>query len=531
MINKSKTRQSVMLVILDGWGVAEPNQGNAIELANTPFFDFLKNKYPSTELCAHGTRVGLPKNQIGNSEAGHLNIGAGRIVEDDAVQINKSIKNTRFFKNPAFAEGIRYLKTNQSKVHLMGLITEENSAHSSPEHWLAMINLLRKQNIKEVFLHLFTDGRDSPQHQAVKILERFVKDFKENNHNSHFNNKIKVRIASVCGRFYAMDRKKKWESTEQAYDLLVLGKGRKARTAKQAIVQAYNRNETDEFISPTVITNHVNKPVALIDDNDLVVFMNLRSDRARELSKAFCQIEFNSQNPNSFKRKKIVDVFFIALTDFGPDLGDIRVAYPSIEVKDSLPIALTGLTQFYIAETEKYAHVTFFFNGGHAGQVANEEQKLIPSKDVKTYDVVPNMNSDIVCDEIINKIKDDHPDFIVVNFCDPDMIGHTGNLQAGIKSIEHLDVVLKKLVKNSQANNYTTIITADHGNIEKMIDLDTSEIHTSHTTNPVPFILVDEKFKTIKLRNKGKLSDIAPTILDIMKQDKPAKMTGKSLLI
>ncbi len=526
MIKDSKKK--VILIILDGWGVAPASRGNAITLARIPVFKSLKKKYPYTELCAHGKCVGLPKHQVGNSEAGHLNLGAGRVVKDDALYISEGIKDGTFFKNPAFQEGIIHLEKYKSKVHLMGLVTEENSAHSSPEHWLAMLRLLEQEGIGEIFLHLFTDGRDSSQHAAIKILERFNEKVK-NNHNNH-NGPLGVKIASISGRFYAMDRTKKWQRNEKVYNLLVLGQGLKAKSAKEAILQAYNRQETDEFITPTVIMkNH--QPVATIDDRDLVIFMNLRSDRARQLTKVFVQKEFNQKNPGSFKRKKWPkDLFFIALTDFGPDLDNVRTAYPSREVKNSLPVVLDGISQLYIAEIEKYAHVTFFFNGGYDHLVAGEERIAIPSPDTPHYDLVPKMNIAKVTQVILEKIQNKKIDFIMVNYCNPDMLGHTGNIEATIKSIEFLDQNLGKLVKAAKKEKYSIIVTADHGNVEEMINLKTNEIKTTHTTNPVPFILITSGDKHRRLKEGGTLGDVAPTILDLFGIKEPKEMTGETLI-
>lgn len=538
MIEESNIKSKGILIILDGWGVAPPSRGNAITLAKTPFFSHAVKKYPYTEICAHGFCAGLPKNQPGNSEAGHLNLGAGRVVKDDAVYISESIQDGTFFKNPAFLEGINYFKdkfasstTRQKtqKVHLMGLVTEESSAHSSPEHWLAMIRFLNQENIKEVFLHLFTDGRDSGQHAAIKILERFNQEIKNNNH--HSADETKVVIASVVGRFYAMDRTKRWQNVEQAYNLLTSGKGLKVKNAQEAIIQAYNRGETDEFISPTVIVDEKENPLATINDNDVVIFMNLRSDRARQLTKSFVQKDFNKKNPGSFKRKKYFkDLFFIALTDFGPDLDEIRTAYPSREMKNSLPSALDGLQQFYITETEKYAHLTYFFNGGYDHPVAGEERVVIPSPQEQNYDQVPKMSADKVCQRVIKEINTERPDFIAVNFCNPDMLGHTGNLEATIKGVEHVDRQVAKIVGVAKKKKYWIIITADHGNAEQMINLKTGEIETNHTVNRVPFIIINALKENIKLKKGGKLADVAPTILDLMSLKKPREMTGNTLI-
>lgn len=546
MSNKPDVNTKVLLVILDGWGIAPPSRGNAISLAKTPFFDSWKKKYAYTELCAHGQCVGLPKNQVGNSEAGHLNLGAGRVIKDDAVYISDSIADGTFFKNPIFQEGIRHLKavsnhSSQKKgkcpaspanVHLMGLTTEESSAHSCPEHWHAMIQFLDQMGIKEVFIHLFTDGRDSSPHASVKILERFQTSV-DNNHK-RFNHAIKVHIASISGRFYAMDRTKTWPRIKKVYNLLTLGQGLQASGPKQAIVSAYNREETDEFITPTVITDKSQKPIATIDDNDVVIFMNLRSDRARELTKAFVQKEFNKKNPKSFKRKKFPNVFFIALTDFGPDLDDVRTAYPSRTVEHSLPVALDGLSQFYVSETEKYAHITFFFNGGYDHPVSGEERIAIRSSIVGHYDYRYEMRSEKIYQTIVQKIKNDPPEFICANFCNADMLGHTGNLQAAVNGIGFLDRTLQKLIRFVKKHKYTVIITSDHGGAEQMINLKTNEKETKHTTNPVPFIIISSfrrpTSKKMVLRSGGKLSDVAPTILDLMGIKKPKQMTGASLI-
>ncbi len=527
-MDESKNKK-VLLVILDGWGIAPPNKGNAISLAQTPFYDSLFKRYAHTQIWAHGKHVGLPLEQPGNSEAGHLNLGAGRVVEDDAVYITQSIKDGTFFKNPAFVEGIKYLKKHQSQVHLMGLVTEENSAHSSPFHWFSMIRLLDQAGIKEVFLHLFTDGRDSGQHAAIKILGRFQEQLKNNHHQ--FNNIIKVKISTVVGRSYAMDRTKQWVNIAQAYDLLTLGKGLKVPNPKEAITQAYNRKETDEFISPTVIVDKKEKPLTTIGNHDLVIFMNLRSDRARQLTKAFAQKDFNQKNPESFKRKKwLPDLFFIALTDFGPDLDKVRTAFPSRVIKNTLPVILNGRSQFYIAEAEKYAHISFFFNGGYNYAVHGEKRVNIPSPKTGHYDQVPQMSAPKVFKRLIKEIEEKTPCFALVNFCNPDMLGHTGNLKAAIEAIEYLDPKIKELVKKAQAKGYQIIITADHGNAEEMINLKTKEIMTTHTINPVPFILITPQRKKIKLKKSGRLADVAPTVLDLMAIKKPKEMTGHSLI-
>jgi len=520
-----KQNQRAILIILDGWGVGPKTKGNAIEMASKPFFDILRAKYPYEKICAHGLKVGLPQEQPGNSEAGHLNLGAGRLVESDTVHIDHLIQDGRFFKNPAFLEGINHYQKNKSQVHLMGLVTENNSAHSSPGHWLSMLNFLKEKGVKKVFLHLFTDGRDSSQHAAIKILERFEEKINGN------GSALRVQIASIVGRFYAMDRVQEWNNIKKAYQLLVKGKGFKAESAAEAIVSAYNRKETDEFISPTVIVDQKGKPQGLIKDKDLVFFMNLRSDRARELSKAFVQKDFEKKNSKAFFREKFLgNLFFVALTDFGPDLGHIRTAFPSPEIEKTLPFCLSSRRQIYAAESEKYAHITFFFNGGYDRAVAGEKRIIVSSPAVESYDYRPEMSADKLTAKIIQEIDSNSPDFIALNFANPDMVGHTGNLMAAIKAIECVDRNLKKIVKIAQKKGYSIIITADHGNAEEMIDLKTGEICTTHTSNPVPFILFGPDLKSIQLRNGGSLPDVAPTVLEILGEPQPAMMKGQSLI-
>jgi len=513
----------MILVILDGWGIAKPSRGNAVTLAKTPMFDSLFNKYPSTQLFAHGKHVGLPAKQDGNSEAGHMNIGAGRIVEQDVVEISKSINKGTFFKNIAFTEAIKHINKphhSEAKLHLVGLLPNGMSAHSNPDHILALLTLVREHNIKEVYLHLFTDGRDSPKYAALKLvtaLERGLKD-----------NEI---IATIMGRFYAMDRRKKWQRTEKAYNALVLGKGKTAKSPQAAITEAYNRGESDEFIEPYVITKK-DKPLPRIKNGDSVIFFNLRSDRARQIAKTFVQKEFNKMNSGSFKRKKVLkDLKFIAMTDFGPDLDSILTAFPSVDLQGALPVQLADLRQLYIAETEKYAHVTYFFNGGYADPVANEFRIVIESPDVKSYDETPAMSSRELTKTVIENINNNKYDFTVLNFAAPDMIGHTGNLEAGIKCCQEIDKYLGRIVKHYMAAGGTILATADHGNIEEMINLETDEVDTEHSANPAPFILINKKLqKKTKLRNIGILGDIAPTILELIGYKKPKEMTGKSLI-
>ncbi|MBT4277515.1 2,3-bisphosphoglycerate-independent phosphoglycerate mutase [Candidatus Falkowbacteria bacterium] len=514
MIKKNKSLPLVLLV-LDGWGIAKPSKGNAVTLAKTPVFDELKKKYPFTKLCAHGDCVGLPDNQDGNSEAGHMNIGAGRVVEQDSIYIAKSISDGTFFNNPVLRQAIKHVRKNKSKLHIMGLLSSGESAHSSPDHLEALLTFvyLKKVNTS---LHFFTDGRDSHQYLAIKLLEKIKFYLREGQ-----------EIATLIGRFYAMDRKKKWERTRLAYEALTEGKGLKFNDPVEAITASYNKNESDEFIKPSIITKKGKKgkqPVSIINDNDAIIFYNLRSDRARQLAKVFVQDNFVG-----FKRKKVLkNIFFTAMTDFGPDLSGITTAFPSRDLKGTLPMALREFNQLYLSESEKYAHITYFFNGGYDKPIVGEIRHSIPSPDVLSYSEIPEMKVYDLTKKVEKELSKN--DIIVCNFANADMVGHTGNLEACIKAVESVDRSIKKVKKKVLDLNGTLVITADHGNAEEMIDLETGEINTAHTKNSVPFIIISGARKNIKLKNKGVLGDIAPTILDILDIEKPIEMTGKSLI-
>jgi len=527
IINRNKITKSVkplVLIILDGWGIAPPNKGNAITLAKTPTMNGLWRDYPHAELCAHGRCAGLPDQQEGNSEAGHMNIGAGRVVDQDVIRITKAIKDGTFFKNPAFLQAVKHVKANKSNLHLMGLLSNGMSAHSDPAHLKALLEFIRQQKLEQAYLHIFTDGRDSPQHAALKLIEELEPLLAPN-----------VKIATIMGRYYGMDRKKNWPITEEAYDVLTCQKcaWHAAKSVTEAITENYNRNQTDEFMEPYVICDQSGRRLPPIKSNDAVIFFNLRSDRARQLTKAFVQQNFEAVNPGSFKRKNVLkNLVFVAMTDFGPDLDSILSAYPSIDVKKTLPMQLNGLRQYYIAETEKYAHVTYFFNGGYADPVAGEHRVIIPSPNVKSYDQTPGMSSKQITAEVLSHLRRRDFDFITVNYACPDMVAHTGDLSAGIKAAEIADHCLGKIAAAACKNNTTVMITADHGNLEKMINLETGEIDTEHSTVPVPFILfsLNLKGRKNKLRSSGILGDIAPTILEFFHLPQPKEMTGKSLL-
>ncbi|MDQ5938874.1 MAG: 2,3-bisphosphoglycerate-independent phosphoglycerate mutase [Patescibacteria group bacterium] len=521
MLNFKNNKFPLVLMILDGWGLSKETTGNAIALAKTPNINNYFKKYSSTTINASAEFVGLPKAQPGNSEAGHMNIGAGRLVEQDDVIISKSINNGTFFKNPALLQVAKHVKANNSDIHLMGLICDVTSPHSDMDHLLSLLSFFVNKTKQKIYLHLFTDGRDSPRFAALKILNHYEKVFAS----------PRVQVATVMGRFYAMDRKKAWDRTQMAFDAMTMGHGQTAKNAEDAVSQAYNRGESDEFILPTVIVDEQNKPVSVIGDDDAVVFFNLRSDRARQLSKVFVQPNFEKKNPDSFIRaNSIKNLLFVALTDFGPDLDSILTAFPSMDLQGTLVSAMSDYRQLYIAESEKYAHVTYFFNGGYDRAIVGEKRVNIPSQVVPTYDLKPAMSAREITKYVVKALNKKQYDFIVLNFANLDMIGHTGNLQAAIKAVEVVDECLGSIMKTLLKKKGTAVITADHGNIEDMINLKTGEVETEHSCNKVPFIVINDQEK-YKLKDNGSLCNVAPTILDILEINKPVEMTADSLII
>ena len=514
-------KKTTILIIMDGWGIAKASKGNPITPENAPnYFDWLK-KFPNTRLAASGPAVGLFKGQEGNSEAGHFNLGAGRVVKQDALYISAAIADGTFFKNSAFHQAIHHVKKYQTSVHLMGLLSNHNSAHSCPEHFYALLDLFRREGVKKVFLHLFTDGRDSSQHDAPHHLKKLTE---------HMRNGEK--IATVMGRFYAMDRGKNWQRVKKAYEAMVASKGAQtAASAVEAISQAYNRGETDEFISPTVIIEK-GKPVATIEENDAIFFFNLRSDRARELTKAFVQDNFENTNGGTFDRVKAPrNIRFVAMTDFGPDLPHILTAFPSRDVKNSLVQVLCPRRQLYIAETEKFAHVTYFFDGGYTQHFCDERWVKIDSAEVENYALRPEMSAGRVADFVEKALESGEYEFICVNFANPDMVAHTGDLAATKIAIKKVDTEISRLIRTMIKVGAQGLVTADHGNAEELINLKTGEVNTEHSVNPAPLFVVGKEFlnKKMKLVAGGKLADVAPTILKMMGLKKPKEMTGKAL--
>lgn len=517
-----KKKKPAVLIILDGWGVSRQNnhkEGNPIELAKLPVMKRISKRYPYTTLKASGTAVGLLPGQDGNSEAGHINIGAGRIVEQDVLKISKSISQGTFFKNAAFEQAVSHAQRPTAHLHVMGLLSDEHSGHAHPAHLKALLELVRTYKVKNVFIHLFTDGRDTPPFAAlgfVRSLSSYLLPHE--------------KIATVIGRLYAMDRKKDWARTKIAYDALVTGKGMYALSAEDALKEAYRRGESDEFIPPYIIHDG-KKMLTRISDGDSVIFFNLRSDRARQLTKPFVQKHFGKQNPGSFRRKKVLnDLLFVAMTDFGPDLENVLTAFPSEDLKDTLPMVFDEWRQLYIAESEKFAHITYFFNGGYDHPVASEDRVRVPSPNVLSYDQRPEMAAREITRKVVAAIRAARYDFIGLNFANADMVGHTGNLKASIRAVEILDecigVILKEVVKKDGC----VFITADHGNVEEIIDVNTGGVDTEHSSNPVPFITVTPRASgSRKKMRHGVLGDVAPTILDVLGIKKPAAMKGKSL--
>lgn len=515
----SRVRGPTLFLIFDGWGMRREKDGNPLAVAKTPTLAACKRRYPSTILFAHGTHVGLTFDQDGNSEAGHLNLGAGRIVEQDSLYISRRISDGTFFRNSSFLQAVRHAKRHRSSIHIMGLLSGPESGHADPDHLIALLTLLRGQKVPQVFLHFFTDGRDSGRFMAVELLKRFEAILEPNE-----------QIATILGRFYAMDRKKEWSRTQKAFSALVVGASLQAPSASAAIVQAYNRGESDEYVSPTVIaTKKYPSSATRIRNADSVIFFNLRSDRARQLTKMFVQERFQELNPGSFRLlRRPKGILFVALTDFGPDLGDVLTAFPSRDIPDTLPFILKPLHQLYLTESEKFAQVTYFFNGGYDHPVAGEERLMVPSPSVRSYDATPAMSGEKLTAVALNRIRRRVNDIIVMNYPNLDMIGHTGNFKAAVRAIEFLDGELKKLVAATLQRDGIVFLTGDHGNIEHMVERGSGEVNTTHSKNPVPFLVIGKRLPSRRLR-RGILADVAPTLLTALGIPQPQTMTGRSL--
>ena len=507
-------KKPTVLLILDGYGERKEKDGNAIALANTPVMDKLKKEFPYVEGQASGLFVGLPDGQMGNSEVGHMNMGAGRIVYQELTRITKAIEDGDFFENKALKEAVEHCKKENTALHFMGLVSS-GGVHSHIGHIYGLLELAKRAGLKKVYLHAFLDGRDTPPDSGKSFLMDVEKKMRE----------LGVgEIATISGRYYAMDRDKNYDRVEKAYRAMVDGTGEKASSVEEAIDASYAKKVYDEFVLPTVIEK--DGAVHTVSDGDAMIFFNFRPDRAREICHAFCDDEFNFFNRGA--RKK---VFFVCFTDYDPTIPNKRVAFEKEEIHNTLGevVSNLGKNQLRIAETEKYAHVTFFFNGGKEEPYKNEDRILVPSpKEVPTYDLKPEMSCYTVTEKLTEAIRSGKYDLVVANFANPDMVGHTGVLSAAIKAIEVVDECMGKVVDAVESMHGNLFILADHGNADIMIDEKTGEPYTAHTTNPVPFILVsDEKHK---LREGGCLADVAPTLLELMEIPQPKEMTGKSLL-
>jgi len=508
-----------MLIILDGWGVAPKSEGNAIELARKPFFDSLVEKCPYTTLNATGLAVGLGKNERSGSEAGHTNIGAGRIVKQDSQIINEDIASGKFFKNPRLLRTIDYVLANKKDLHLMGLLSDSDSPHSDPKHLYALMQMAKNAGVQNLYLHIFTDGRDTYKKKSLCFLSELRKKIEE----------IGIgEIATIGGRYYGMDRVKHWDRLQKAYDAMVLGKGVKSRFPEQAIESSYVQGITDEFIVPTVIVRESGEPVARIKENDAVIFFNLRGDRGRQMTRLLSSPEMKDYKD---RRNEAKGIFMCTLADFGQDLS-VQVAYASQMVQETLPKVLSGRKQLYIAEAEKYPHVTYFLSGGHSEPVDGEDRQKVASKNVASYALAPEMSAGEVTDIIVSDIENSAYDFILVNYANSDMVGHTGDIKAATHAIEFLDKCLEKVVGEVLASGGFAIITADHGNSDEMIDPITGYVSTMHSKNPVPFIIVKDGItrENCKLKRNGVLGNVAPTLLDLMDVLKPEMMDRESLI-
>lgn len=511
------SKKPVVLMVLDGYGLNDKKEGNAIAMANTPVMDQLMKECPYAPGLASGLAVGLPDGQMGNSEVGHMNIGAGRIIYQDLTSITKAIEDGDFFENEAMLEAIHNCKKNHSDLHLWGLLSD-GGVHSHNTHLYGILELCKKEGFSDVYVHPFLDGRDTPPASGKDYVAELVEKM----------NEIGVgKIASISGRYYAMDRDNNWDRVEKAYAALVYGDGVKATDPVQAVADSYEDGKTDEFVMPTVIEKD-GKPVATVKDNDSVIFFNFRPDRAREITRAFCDDDFTGFERTDGRK----DVVYVCFKDYDESISNKIIAFKKQSIENTLGeyLAKYDMKQLRLAETEKYAHVTFFFNGGVEEPNKEEERILVKSPSVATYDLQPEMSALEVSEKLNMAISSGDYDVIIVNFANPDMVGHTGVISAAVAAVETVDKCVGAAVEAVKKVDGALFICADHGNAEKMIDYETGQPHTAHTTNPVPFILVNYDDE-VTLREGGCLADIAPTLLEILGMEQPAEMTGKSLIV
>ncbi|MFH0765148.1 MAG: 2,3-bisphosphoglycerate-independent phosphoglycerate mutase [Calditrichota bacterium] len=512
MENERVKNNKVFLIVLDGYGLREESRDNGVKLARTPFLHSLLEKWPHTQLTASGEDVGLPTGQMGNSEVGHLNLGAGRIVYQDITRIDLAIRRGEFYTNPIVTESARFARRNGSAWHLIGLVSD-GGVHSSLNHLFALLETARREDVKRVFIHALTDGRDTPPHSGLEYLERVEHEMKRQGIG---------RIATVCGRYWAMDRDKRWPRVEKAYRMLTTGEGLRFNSASDAVRDSYLREVTDEFIEPSIISGD-GRPPDVIQNSDSVFFFNFRADRARELTLALTNPEFPHFSHRELK------LHYSTLTQYREDFN-LPAAFPPYRLDNILGKVLSesGLRQFRLAETEKFAHVAYFFNGGEDTPFTGEERHIIQSPKVATYDLQPEMNAPEVADSARQALNQDYS-FILLNFANPDMVGHTGIPKVILQALESLDPLVESLVHQALDVGWTILITADHGNCEQMVD-EHGGPHTAHTTNPVPFIMISPEKRDWKLRSAGILADVAPTIMEIIGLPQPPEMTGHSLI-
>ena len=511
------SKKPVVLMILDGYGLNDNCEHNAVCEGKTPVMDQLMSQCPFVKGQASGLAVGLPDGQMGNSEVGHLNMGAGRVVYQELTRITKSINDGDFFNVPEFLTAVENCKKNNSALHLFGLVST-GGVHSHLNHIYGLLELAKRNGLEKVYVHCFLDGRDTPPESGKEFVTELEAKMAELGTG---------KVASVMGRYYAMDRDKRWDRVELAYKALTKGEGNTAASATEGIQASYDAGKSDEFVVPFVVTEN-GKALATINDGDSVIFFNFRPDRAREITRAFCDEGFTG-----FAREKKLDLTFVCFTDYDETIGNKLIAFKKEEIKNTFGefLAAHHMTQARIAETEKYAHVTFFFNGGVEEPNEGEDRILVPSpKEVPTYDLKPEMSAPIVCDKLVEAIESGKYDVIIINFANPDMVGHTGVESAAIKAIETVDACVGRAVEAIKAAGGVLFICADHGNAEVMVDEATGEPWTAHTTNQVPFVLVGAD-PAYKLREGGRLCDIVPTLIELMGLEKPKEMTGESLLV
>jgi 2,3-bisphosphoglycerate-independent phosphoglycerate mutase len=503
--------KKVILMILDGWGKSPDPRVSAIDNANIPFINSLYKKYANAQLRTDGLNVGLPEGQMGNSEVGHMNLGAGRIVYQDLAKINLAVANNTLAQEQTLKDAFLYAQQNNVKVHFLGLLSD-GGVHSHTSHLRGLIDATQEYGLQKVFIHAFTDGRDVDPKSGLDYIENLEK-YLANTH---------AKLATVVGRYFAMDRDKRWERVKKAYDLLVNAVGTKTQNVLENIKKSYANNVTDEFLEPLVITDENQNPLAKIEEDDVVVFFNFRTDRGRELTEALSQTDFHEQNMHKLK------LYYVTLTNYDETYQNVNVVYNKDNITETLGEVLekAGKTQIRIAETEKYPHVTFFFSGGREQPFIGESRILKNSPKVATYDLQPEMSAFELASALVDELDKKEVDFVCLNFANGDMVGHTGNMEAAIKACEAVDQCVEQVIESALKNNYTTLVIADHGNCETMINPDGSP-NTAHTTNPVPIILVDKELQNIK---NGVLGDIAPTILELMGIEKPLVMTQNSLL-